>query len=296
MDIKERLKTLKYDPLYRTALDDEISKSWQRNLKIKHFLTRSFNIILKELYQPLGCWKQNPNTTIVDIGVVIDGKWSQLMQTNTNYSSHTMIFNKCNKLLLDLYRKQNIEEIKVEDEVFSYKTPIVFNINDGENDILTKIIKMLKLVRYFKFELFHFSSDVYKELLVIFNKYMELGDVSLNFYEKHIHKFFDDIIEFTITKGSGDIKDRFDGIDVWKTHNDRKTTDQIKRVSNIVDNGHEYFLDTVINLIPELTYHVFVSKNNRITIFYNDLNKIKMTKDGVYFAKELLYKDLIINE
>ena len=48
MDIKERLKNLNIDSLYQTSLTDELSKSWQRNDKIKHFLADEIRNIFED--------------------------------------------------------------------------------------------------------------------------------------------------------------------------------------------------------------------------------------------------------
>ena len=67
MNIQERLKTLNIDPLFKMSLDDNISRSWQRNNNIKLFLAKEIINILKEMYEPLGMWLQNPKSEKKDI-------------------------------------------------------------------------------------------------------------------------------------------------------------------------------------------------------------------------------------
>ena len=208
MTLQERLKTLKIDPLLKMSLNDEISKSWQRNNRIKLFLREEINKILREIYEPLGMWKQNPKSEKKDIGVIINNEWSPLMQADTNYSCHTIIANRCNKFLVNLYRVKGIEEIIIDNEIFSYKNQIIFNINDTESETIEKIKKFLKIVKYKKNDIFLIGSPMYHELIELFNKTMGIGDKAQKFYEENINDFFDDIVNYVSKKGRGDYNDR----------------------------------------------------------------------------------------
>jgi hypothetical protein len=292
MDIKERLKTLNVDPLYRTSLEDGLSKSWQRNKNIKLFLAKEIITILKEIYEPLGMWQQNPTEfQKIDFGVIINGEWSPLMQADTNYSGHSLIFNRCNKFLLNLYRVKGIESIEIEGTVFSYKEQIVFNFNDTENETIEKLKKILKIVRYKKNEIFLVGCEMYLQLVELFNKTMGIGDLAQKFYEKDIKYFFPDIVEFKSTKGRGDYNDRKEGIDIWKTHIGYKTTDQIKSVCNFNEIEGGYFFDISMSETSKCTYYVFVCINKKIMVFKNDKDKLIFKDNGVFFPIELLYKE-----
>jgi hypothetical protein len=292
MDIKERLKTLNVDPLYRVSLEDGLSKSWQRNKNIKLFLAKEIITILKEIYEPLGMWKQNPTESEkTDFGVIINGEWSPLMQADTNYSGHSLIFNRCNKFLLNLYRVKGIESIEIDGTVFSYKEQIVFNFNDTEKETIEKLKKILKIVRYKKNEIFLVGCEVYLQLVELFNKTMGIGDLAQKFYEKDIRHFFPDIIEFKSTKGRGDYNDRKEGIDIWKTHNGYKTTDQIKSVCNFNQIEGGYFFDVSMSETSKCIYYVFVCIDKKIMVFKNDKDKLIFKDNGVFFPIELLYKE-----
>jgi hypothetical protein len=295
MTIQERLKKLKIDPLFRMSLNDELSKSWQRNNRIKLFLAREIIKILKEIYEPLGMWDQNPKSEKKDIGVIIDGDWSPLMQSDTNYSCHTIIFNRCNRFLVNLYRIKGLEEIIIDDEVFSYKNQIIFNENDTESETIEKIKKILKIVRYKKNEIFLMGCPMYYELIELFNTTMGIGDKAQKFYEENINDFFDDIVNYTSTKGRGDYNDRKEGIDLWLNHKSKKTTHQIKSICNVEEYDDNYFLDVSISQTSRCDYYVFVCTNKRIIIFENNKSKIEIRNNGVSFPKELLHKQKFYN-
>lgn len=292
MDIKERLKTLKIDPLYRTSLDKDLALCWQRNSNIKYFLAGEIRQILKEIYEPMGMWGQNPNTKDkVDLGVIIDGKWSELMQGDTHYTGHIIIFNKCNKSLVDYYRKTGKESIEIDGTIFSYKDQIVFSFDDTESETIEKIKKILKIVRYKKEKIFLIGCDLYNILIESYKKTMDRGDEAQKFYEKDIHFFFPDLIEYTSTKGRGDYNDRKEGVDVWKKHVNYNSTDQIKSVGTIIDKRDYYIINAPISQKSKCDYFVFVVVGKRIIIFKNDNSKIKYTNEGVKFPKELRHKE-----
>jgi len=293
MTLQERLKTLKIDPLLKMSLNDEISKSWQRNNRIKLFLREEIKKILREIYEPLGMWKQNPKSEKKDIGVIINNEWSPLMQADTNYSCHTIIANRCNKFLVNLYRVKGIEEIIIDNEIFSYKNQIIFNINDTESETIEKIKKFLKIVKYKKNDIFLIGSPMYHELIELFNKTMGIGDKAQKFYEENINDFFDDIVNYVSTKGRGDYKDRKEGIDLWLNHQSKKTTHQIKSICNIEEHDDYYFLDVSVSQTSKCNYYVFVCIGKRIVIFENNKSKIEIKNNGVYFPKKLLYKEKI---
>jgi len=290
--IQERLKSLDIDPNYRPSLDEGLAKSWQRNNNIKFFLGGEILKILKDIYEPLGMWGQNPDTKDkIDVGVIINNLWSPLMQADTNYSCHSRIFNRCNKFISNLYGKKKIEEIEIEGEIFSYKTPIVFSEKDSELETIQKIKSILKIVRHKKNEIFLIGCPMYDELIELFNKTMGLGDTAQQFYEKDINYFFPDIVDYVATKGRGDYKDRKEGIDIWKNHGEFKTTDQIKSVCTILKKTGGYFIDVSMSQTSKCHYYVFVCNKKRILVFNNDKNKIIFKTDGVFFPDELLYKE-----
>ena len=292
MDIKERLKNLNIDPLYQTSLTDELSKSWQRNDKIKHFLADEIRNILKEIYEPLGMWGQNPREPYkIDLGVIIDRDWSPLMQADTHWTGHSIIINRCNRFLVKLYRQKGIESIVIDRTTFSYKEQIVFSFNDSDYETIEKLKKILKIVRYKKNEIFLEGCEMYYILIDLYNKTMGIGDEAQKFYEKDIYYFFPDIVEYTSTKGRGDYNDRKEGIDVWKTHPNYKTTDQIKSVCSIKPRDGGWFIDVAMSQKSRCNYYVFVCLEKRIMIFNNDKNKIIFEENGVFFPTELLYKE-----
>ncbi len=289
--IQDRLKTLDIDPYFKTSLDEGLAKSWQRNNKIKFFLGKEILNILKDIYEPLGMWKQNPTSEKEDIGVIIDGSWSPLMQADTNYSCHSRIFNRCNKFLTNLYRKKQIESIEIEGEVFSYKNQIVFSPTDSEEETINKLKSILKIVRYKKNEIFLIGSPMYEELVDLFNMTMGFGDVAQHFYEKDINYFFPDMTNYIATKGRGDYRDRKEGVDIWKNHLNGKSTDQVKSVCTIIKKTGGYFIDVNISQSSICDYYVFVCNKSRIIIFKNNRDKILFQENGVFFPDELFYKE-----
>lgn len=296
MNVKERLKNLEIDPLLKISLEETIAKQFQRKSKIKMFISQNINLILKEVYEPLGLWKQNPDEIRTDFGVILFGKWSALNQADTNYTGHCMIFNRCNKYLLKLYRKKGIESIFLEGELFSCKSQIVFLEEDSEEQVIEKLKKIFKIVRHKKNEIFLYTSDFAKELIELYNKTMELGDSAQKFYETHIYDLFDDLISYKSTKGRGDLDDRKEGVDIWKTHKDRKSTDQVKSCCQIFENEEYYLIDVAISDKSKCDYFVFVCVDKRINIFKNDKSKIIFYRDGIKIPKQLLYIQKFYNE
>lgn len=291
---ENRLKSLDTDPYYKSSLDESLSKSWQRNNKIKYFLADEILKILKEIYEPLGMWCQNPNTKDkVDLGVIIDGDWSPLMQSDTHWSGHSRIFNRCNKFLSNLYKKKQIESIEIDGEIFSYKNQIVFSPLDSNEETIKKIKSILKIIRYKKNEIFLIGCPMYEELKELYEKTMNFGDVAQRFYERDIKHFFPDIVDYVATRGRGDYNDRKEGIDVWKNHTHGKSTDQIKSVCTIIKKDDGYFIDVTMSQSSQCDYYVFVCNQSRIIVFKNDNEKIIFQKNGVFFPDELFYKEKI---
>jgi len=295
MNIQERLRNLQIDPLYKISLTDDISKSWQRNDNIKLYLAKEILGILKEIYEPLGMWAQNPKKIDKpDFGVIINNEWSPLMQADTNYTCHSLIFNRCNKFLLGLYRKKGIEEIIIDGTLFTYKEQIVFKSEDSETETIDKLKKILKIVKYKKNEIFLIGTEMYDNLISLFNKTMSIGDLAQKFYEKDIYFFFPDLLEYKSTEGRGDYNDRKEGVDVWKIHNDgSKTTDQIKSTCNIQKRENGYFVDVSMSKKSKCTYYVFVCVDSKIMIFKNDKEKMTFEENGVLFNNDLLFKEKI---
>jgi len=295
MNINQRLKELKIDPLMKTSLTEELSIIFSRRSNIKFYISDKIKKILKDVYNPIGMWLQNPKSELEDYGVVIDGVWSSLNQSDTNYSGHSLIFNRCNKYLVNLYREKGIEEIVIDGEVFSYKNLIIFNINDTEKEILQKIDSIFKIINFKKNDIFFYEKPFCKVLMELYDKTMSLGDEAQKFYVDRIHNFFDDLVDVVSSSGRGDYNDRKEGVDVWKTHTDRKTTDQIKGTCKIIEISDGFLINSSISQNSRCDYYVFVCVNESIHIFENNIKKIKITNDGVIFPKELLYKKEIYN-
>lgn len=293
MDIKERLKTLNIDSLYQTSLDEDLAKSWQRKKSIKLFLAQEIRNILQEIYEPLGMWGQNPDTKdAIDLGVIIDGKWSPLMQGDTHYSGHSLIFNKCNRYIVNKFRKEGLVQFEIDGTIFSYKEQIVFGFEDTEEETIEKIKKILKIVRYKKNEIFLFGCEMYNTLIGLYNRTMNKGDEAQRFYEDDIYYFFPDMKSYVSTKGRGDYKDRKEGIDIWKIHKDgSKTTDQIKSVCNLERKNNGWFVNVAMSENSKCTYYVFVCLKSRIIVFNNDKNKMIFEDGGVFFPDELIHEE-----
>ena len=290
IEIKNRLKTLNTDPLLKVSLDEKIAEYWPKT--VKRHLAYEILKILKSVYEPLGLWLQNPSEKInEDYGVVIDGFWSALMQLDTNWTCHSMMFNRCNLFLVNLFRKKNIEQITIEGEIFSYKNPIIFKENESVSETIIKINSILKILKYKKNEIFLIGSPFCEELIKMCNITMGIGDKAQKYYEDRISDFFDDIIEYKSTKGRGDYNDRKTGVDIWVKHNNYDSKQQVKSLCSLYLDGENYFIDTSISYNSICDYYVFVCLNKRITIFKNDKKLITPTLNGFLFSKKLLYKD-----
>lgn len=295
MDLKERLKNIKYDPLFKKSLEEKLSRGFQRRPRITRFISENINIILKEIYEPLGMWKQNPNESKEDFGVIIDNSWSPLNQADTNYTGHSMIFDRCNRYMLNLYRVKGIENITIDNHNFSYKNQIVFSEDDSDDDVINKLKIIFKIVRYKKNEIFLHTSEFAQELIKVYLKKFQMGDDAQHFYEKHIYEFFNDLISFSSTKGRGDYNDRKKGVDIWKKHREYDSTDQVKSVCNVYDKTDYFLIDVSLSARSNCDYFVFVCVGKRILVFRNDKTKIKFTNEGVHLPKELLHDQKFYN-
>lgn len=290
-DRKERLKSLKKDELFKTSVDDELTKSWQNNPEIKIYILKKINSILKEVFEPINMWRQNPNSKNDDFGVVINNEWSELNQVDTNYSCHTFLFNRCNQYLVSLYRKRNIEEIIIDGEIFTYKHLFIFNSEMSNNEIILNLERIFKLIRYNGNKIFSIGSESYNGLCEICNRTMGVGDRAQKFYENDIKYFFPDLLSYTSSNGKGHFNDRKQGIDIWKEHETYKSTDQVKLIKDYYFDGDNYIIDVVISNNSNITYYVFVVNFVKILILKNDVSLIKFGTQNITFPKELFYKE-----
>lgn len=290
MDIKERLKNL--DPLLKLALSNETALIFFNKIEYRVYIKDKILPILKSVYEPLGMWDQKPGEVKEQLGVINEGNWDPLMQGDTHYTGWSWIFNRCNKYLLNLYRLEGKESIKINGVVFSYKEQFRFEPTDGFKEFTEKIDKIFKIIEYKKLEIFLLGKPFCEQLRTEYRRTMSIGDEAQNFYLLDINYFFNDLKSYVASTGRGDLKDMKEGVDVWKTHNDgRKTTDQIKSTSKISPLNNGYLINTGMSEKCKADYYVFVSGKERIMVFNNDKTKIVFTDDGVFFPTELLYDE-----
>lgn len=290
--LKERLKSLKRQPLYQTAIDGFLVKDYQNIEEIKFFISNEINLILKQVYEPLGMWKQNPSTTHKkDLGVIINGEWSSLNQANTNYSCHTYLFNKCNQYLVDMYQINGFERFFIDGTEYSVRNLFYFDSGMTNYEIKEMLSKIFKLISNQKNNFFGVGSEMYSELIKICNNTMDWGNKTQKYYEDNINFFFDDIVSIKSSKGKGDYYDRTEGIDIWKTHKDGKITkDQVKLIKLIELINDCYVASVVISYNSVCDYYVLVEDMKNIYLFRNDNSKIKVEGKMVFFNKSLLVK------
>ncbi len=304
LELKERLKSLpKKDPLL-VLVDFDVVASWQNQNLIKLPLSDEINSILKEIYEPLGKWLQNPtkNARIGHFGVVfeeLDIPWSFLNQINTNYSCHVILINRCNKLILDYYKIKGKETFTIDGVVFSYKNQFQFTDNEPINVTNEKINKILVLIKHYKEQIFISGNEIYELLEQACDSSMNKGDERQKFYLDHIDDFFNDIINIKSSSGRGDSADMDEGIDIWTTHsNGYIKTHQVKGVGTIikVDGGYKIKAPSV-SRTSKCDYFVFVVGEKRILVLKKDYTKMRFF-DGtgfVFFDEELKHKDMIYN-
>lgn len=297
-EIKNRLQNLeKKDPLL-VLVNEEVVESFTNDNFIKLYIRKEINDILKEIYEPLGCWLQNPkpNSREGHFGVVINGEWSKLNQVDTNYSCHVVLFNRCNNFLLQQYRKLGLEQITISGETFSYKEQFQFDKDYHLDKIVAKdkVRKLLLIIRHNKNKIFLPNNPIHDNLISICVNRMERGDERQGFYVKHINDFFNDITDLVASEGSGDSADMIEGIDVWTTHSDStKKTHQVKGTCNIkkVDGGYE--IGASVSETSKCDYFVFVCGEQRIIVFETDYTKMTFYKGTgiIFFNDDLKYLD-----
>jgi hypothetical protein len=288
----------KKDPLL-VLVNEDVVNSFTNDNYIKLYIRKEINDILKELYEPLGCWLQNPHPQAKKghFGVVIDGKWSPLNQVDTNYSCHVVLFNRCNNFLLQQYRKLGLEEITIDGEVLSYKNQFQFDENYHlEKEVSKdKVRKLLLIIRHNKNKIFLSGNQIHDTLVSICRDRMKRGDERQEFYIEHINDFFNDITNIVATDGSGNSADMIEGIDVWTTHtNLGNKTHQVKGTCDIVKVSGGYEIKASVSESSKCNYFVFVCGRQRIMVFRTDYSKINFYKGMgvVFFSEDLLHLDL----
>jgi|694.fasta_scaffold38584_3 hypothetical protein len=309
IELRDKLKSLpKKDPLL-VLVDFDVVSSWQNQNLIKFPLSDEINLILKEIYEPLGKWLQNPteNARIGQFGVVFEGQsnpWSFLNQINTNYTCHVILINRCNKILLDYYRLRKKESFTIDGVMFSYQNQFQFSSNESIQTTNDKITKILVLLKHYKNQIFISGSEMYNLLEGACDSSMNKGDERQKFYVDNIKDFFNDIVELKSSSGRGDSADMDEGVDVWTTHSIdnisfQKKTHQVKGVGTIikVEGGYKIKAPSV-SRTSRCDYFVFVVGEKRILVLRKDYTKMKFF-DGtgyIFFDEELKHKDIFYNE
>ena len=114
LELRERLSTLKRDPMYQIILENKIPKDLYNKREMCAFISEKIWTILEKVYQPLGLWLQNPDTEGKrDFGVVYKNDWGLINYADTNYSGWEYIFNQTHKLFIDYCRNKKIETLKL---------------------------------------------------------------------------------------------------------------------------------------------------------------------------------------
>lgn len=301
LNIKERLKDIIIDPLYKTAVDKDKMLTIHRYNDIKIFISNDIIRMLKEVYEPLGLWGQNPSTKGKKHEGVLNekGEWQFQNYFNTNYSCHEILFNRCNHFIYNLYKKKNIESVEISGEVFSYKTPIEFdeNVLNDEIETLHKVKQLLKIIDKYKFQIFSPGSEILEKLINICKESSSRGDKSQEFYLKHINDFFDDIIDTKVLGGHGNYEDQKTGIDVWTKHKDGKTiSHQIKGTSDLSKTEDGYLVNSSISPSNKCNLYVFVYESKQIVILKNDKREMIFGTNGVFFPMKLKYDEKFYNQ
>ena len=291
MNIKERLKNITIDPLCKTSVSREVMLQVQRKNAYKIPISIEINRILKELYSPLGLWGQNPKSKDVDLGVLDEnGNWAIQNLFDTNYSCQEVLFNRCNLSILNLYRKKGIESIKILDETFSYKDPIIIDEETlkDEKETIHRFKKLLIIVDHFKSKIFLPGNEIFDTMVEICSNTMSRGDNTQKFYVDKIHDFFNDIVDIKESGGLGDFEDRKKGVDVWTKHSDDKVLKhQIKGTCDLTSVNGGYLVNSALSQTSKCDLYVFVCDDYRILILKNDKNEMEWTKDGVFFPINL---------
>ena len=301
VNIKERLKDIIIDPLYRTAVDREIMLQIQRNNDFKSYISDDIKRMLKEVYEPLGLWGQNPLSKEKHEGVLNEkGEWQFQNYFNTNYSCHEILFNRCNSFIYNLYKKRGIESIEISGEVFSYKNPIVLNeeeVVQDEKETLYKIKKLLIIVDRHKNQIFSPGSELLEKLINTCKESSSRGDKTQEFYVNHINDFFDDIVEVKVIGGHGNYEDQTTGIDVWTKHEDGKTiSHQIKGTCDLSKTEDGYLINSAISPSNKSNLYVFVCESKQIVILKNNKKEMVFGPKGVFFPMKLKYDEKFYNQ
>ena len=302
LNIKERLKDIAVGHHLKPAVTKDIATGIQRKKKLRDFIAKEIDRILKEIYEPLNLYGVNPNSPDSPRLGVLDenGNWAYQNYFDTNYSCHEILFNRCNIYIFNLYKKKGIESIEISGETFSYLTPIVIDENTLKNDSLTlrKLKKLLILIDNFKEQIFSPGSEILELLINTCKTSSFYGDQGQKFYVDHIHDFFDDIIDTRVFGGHGNAEDRKTGIDAWTNHKDGSSlSHQIKGTCNFIQSEGGFLVKAALSPDSRCDLYVFSCVvNKRILILRNIKKELVWGDQGVFFPMKLKYDEKFYNQ
>lgn len=299
LELREKLSSLKRDPLYQIILPYRVAKDFYNTKEICNHISSIIWTILEKTYKPLGLWLQNPDTEgIRDEGVVIENDWNIINYGDTNYCGWMVILDSTHKFFIDYCRLNKVNKLTIFGVEFSIYEDFRFDENSIKDIKSTKekIKKLLVLTYYFKDSIFHPKSEICKRLLNLMEKTSKRGKEAEDFFELHIDEFFGDMVSYEKTKGKGDYNDRKQGVDYWVTRKVKKTTINVKSVKNIDDSNDDlYIIDVAISETSKCDKFVFVrSDDSEILMFRNDKLKIirNYNNQGMGFPSILLDKKI----
>ena len=306
MEIGEMIRKLritKSEELRRYAIscfpeNSEITKGWQRNSRTQNEMSNGINGILKNHYEPLGRWLKKPDKK----GKLDEACWDEDGERmrenflNTNYTCHTMIFNRANILLIKWCKDNNVDQLIYDGTIFSPTNLIKFD-NTWKDDIdgtVEKIKLQLKLTEFFKEEIYIPGTTFHEDLINQLIKSKILGERNELFFVNNIYSLLTDIVNVDHNAEAGDVTDR-NGIDCVTTDkNGQSKKYQIKgaRIIDLeLDGG--YRIVTSFSFKNPCDYYVFVRYLERIMVFNFNPNLVGKYKKGsdVFFPKSLLVID-----
>jgi hypothetical protein len=242
------------------------------NPKISKIYQNGITNILKKVFNQF--WvKSNKEEMSGFYGIESTDGRSILNNLNTNFNTFCLL----TKIINTQIDSNKISEKK-------------FNFSQKEKRNLNEVIRLIKLLNYFKKDIFTKNNKEFLNIIKVLKKLWDRGQESENIALSKIKNYFG--VDSSIEKigGHGQKNDAFKGIDLIINLDNKKHTSQVKPFSNLKkENSKITIFDTGNVKSYNVDWLIFINtKSKKILIFKN--NPIKDYNQYVFNESSLLHE------